>query len=76
MYADENDGMIVNGVAGQQRANELAWTGRDWSSDNSSGQLLPEREHIQAIQNGALWPYTAALPDCRDICGRTRLLIR
>ena len=82
MYADDNDGVIVNGVAGQQRANELAWTGRDWSSDNSSGQLLPEREQSRRSRTELYGPivktkrYTAALPDCRDICGRTRLLIR
>lgn len=57
IYSDENDFHIVNGAAGQQRANELFWTGRDWSSDMMSEQLLSEREQIQAIHNGALWQY-------------------
>ena len=57
IYYNENDGNIINGAAGLEKSNELPWIGRDWSSDHSSGQLLPESEQIQAIQDGALWPY-------------------
>jgi len=57
IYADDYDDHITNGAAGQQRANELPWTGRDWSLDNSSSQLLTESEQIQAIKSGALWRY-------------------
>jgi len=56
-YTGENDFKIVNGAAGQQRAKELFWTGRDWSSDMLSGQLLSETEQTRAIQSGALWQF-------------------
>ena len=57
LYAEDYDGKIVNGTAGLERADALPWTGRDWTSGNLSGELLPESEQIQAIRNGALWPY-------------------
>jgi prepilin-type processing-associated H-X9-DG protein len=49
-YSNDNNGRIVNGVAGQNR---FSWTGRDWIT----GDLLPESEQIQAIKSGTLWEY-------------------
>jgi prepilin-type N-terminal cleavage/methylation domain-containing protein/prepilin-type processing-associated H-X9-DG protein len=58
MYADENDGKLVNGAAGYSNAttswgshaNELAWIDvRDFSAAWDV--------QIQEIKNGALWPY-------------------
>ena len=57
MYADENDDKLVNGAIGYSNSqqawgdhrNELAWVDR-LESANWDGQL-------QAIKNGALWPY-------------------
>ena len=59
MYADENDGKLVNGAAGfsdttttwGQHANELAWIDvRDFHSTSWEDQILQ-------IKAGALWPY-------------------
>ena len=58
MYADENDGKLVNGAAGYsnqttgwgQHAKELAWI-----DVRSFG--APWDQQIQEIQRGALWPY-------------------
>ena len=44
MYADENDGRIVNGAAGIDRSGEKAWAGRCWASNYGSGGQLSERE--------------------------------
>jgi prepilin-type N-terminal cleavage/methylation domain-containing protein/prepilin-type processing-associated H-X9-DG protein len=57
MYADENDGKLVNGAIGYSNSqqswgdhrNELAWVDR-LESANFDGQL-------NAIRAGALWPY-------------------
>ena len=62
MYADENDGRIINAVAGTDRKEngrilEKAWTGKDWPSDYETVQLLPEEKQRQALMAGALWPY-------------------
>ena len=68
MYADDNDGKIVNGeaygggngtsplpVAGIHK-DELWWTGDD-IGDFWSGETLPENIQLKAIKAGALWPY-------------------
>ena len=62
MYADDNDNRIINAVAGTDRKEngrilEKAWTGKDWTSDYETGQLLPEEKQRQALMAGALWPY-------------------
>jgi prepilin-type N-terminal cleavage/methylation domain-containing protein/prepilin-type processing-associated H-X9-DG protein len=60
MYADENDGKLVNGAAGYSNvgpptitwgdhSNELAWID-SFSNDDLNAQ-------IQGIKDGALWPY-------------------
>jgi len=62
MYADENDDRIINAVAGTDRKEngrilEKAWTGKDWTSDYETVQLLSEEKQRQALMAGALWPY-------------------
>jgi len=50
MYADENDDRIVNGAAGSERAGELPWVGKDWSTDYQD-------EKREMLVNGVLFPY-------------------
>ena len=57
MYADDNDGKIVNGAAGISRPNEPAWTGKDWADDYREGGVLKPNEREEAIRSGVLWPY-------------------
>lgn len=62
LYADENDGKIVNGMAGKDReevgvVTEKAWTGRDWADGYEAGTQLPEHRQEQAIRDGALFKY-------------------
>jgi len=57
IYADDNDDKIVNGTAGMDRPGELPWVGKDWHDDYKSGEQLPEDVQIQAIKDGALFPY-------------------
>ena len=67
MYADENDGKLVNGAplgtAGHanmgtgDHANELPWVGTCWASGYQSGAQLPQSQQINAIMEGALWQY-------------------
>jgi hypothetical protein len=61
MYADDNDGKIVNGAAGVERLNEPAWTGKDWTDDYRQGGILDPNDHIAAIKAGALWPYVKSI---------------
>ena len=64
LYADDNDGKLVNGAAGldtnQYHRNEHPWVDRDWS-DNYYYAQLPQEQQQVAIKSGALWPY------CRNI---------
>ena len=67
MYADENDGKLVNGAPlgtpGQADAgpgnhpNEIPWVGRCYASDYGSGGQVPQQTQIRAIKAGALWDY-------------------
>ena len=67
MYADENDGKLVNGAPlgtpGQADAgpgnhpNEIPWVGRCYASNYGSGGQVPEQTQIRAIKAGALWDY-------------------
>lgn len=57
MYADDNDGMIVNGAAGISRPNEPAWVGRDWDPNYMLGKKLSENKQTEVIKAGVLWPY-------------------
>ncbi len=71
MYADENDGKLVNGAAGfsntttgwGKHANELAWIDvRSFSA--------PWDSQIQDIKEGALWPYLKDVDMYRCPTGR------
>lgn len=64
MYADDNDGYIVNGAAGHdgvpndaRHPNEKPWVGTCWAPNYQSGEQLPEAQQIEQIKAGALWPY-------------------
>ena len=68
IYADDNDGYIVNGAAGHdgtpndaRHPNERPWVGVCWSPNYASGEQLPEAEQIEQIKIGALWSY------CKDL---------
>jgi prepilin-type processing-associated H-X9-DG protein len=64
LYADQNDGKIVNGASGINRFSgnlrEDPWVGQAWSSnwnsDNVANTGLTEQQKMQAIHVGALWP--------------------
>ena len=57
MYADDNQGMIVNGAAGISRPNEPAWVGKDWDPNYMEGKQLSENKQTEAIKAGLFWPY-------------------
>ena len=67
MYADENEGKIVNGAplgrpgyadAGPgNHPGEVPWVGRCFASDYGSGGQLPEALQAQAIKAGAMFTY-------------------
>jgi prepilin-type N-terminal cleavage/methylation domain-containing protein/prepilin-type processing-associated H-X9-DG protein len=67
MYADENDGRIVNGQSGSPRGSvdnppyEIPWVGRCWADDYASGGQLPEVQQKTAIKSGLLWDYVKSL---------------
>jgi prepilin-type N-terminal cleavage/methylation domain-containing protein/prepilin-type processing-associated H-X9-DG protein len=61
MYAEDNDGRIVNGAGGIYRSQELPWVGRCWASDyGSGGQLDPESQKAE-IKRGAMWDYVKTM---------------
>ncbi len=57
MYADEHDDMLINGDTGEYgiHADQTPWVLADWRSG------MTERQKIDAIKNGALWPYVKEL---------------
>jgi prepilin-type N-terminal cleavage/methylation domain-containing protein/prepilin-type processing-associated H-X9-DG protein len=57
MYNDENDGKIVNGMGGVDRANEKAWVGQCWDSNYGAGVLMDDELQKEAIKEGSLYPY-------------------
>jgi prepilin-type N-terminal cleavage/methylation domain-containing protein/prepilin-type processing-associated H-X9-DG protein len=71
MYADDNDGRIVNGEAAgggsgtapvpslsnKRHPGEKYWCGAD-CGDFWSGEHLPRETQLNAIRDGALFPYT------------------
>ena len=62
LYAEDNDGRIVNALAGNDRTNsagviiEKAWVEQCWG-DYMGGGRLPEEIQKERIKQGALWPY-------------------
>jgi prepilin-type processing-associated H-X9-DG protein len=70
LYANDNDGFIVNGAAGIYRLGENPWVGKCWYDPYGGGQL-PTKEELQAeIRKGALWSYCKSLGLYR--CGTGR----
>ena len=65
MYADDNDGKIVNGAGGisytSSGLTETPWVGdgwgANWNNPNVTDRGLTDREKKQAIEEGALWEY-------------------
>jgi len=75
LYASDNDGRVVNGAAGSDRAGagggfETAWTGMDWAAGYKIGEQLPRHEQESAIRHGLLFPYCAAIEPYRCPAGR------
>ena len=72
MYADENDGKIVNGAGGFHYTQggmthdgsasgiiERAWVGKGWGDNwnrRDPSYAVPEYQQRKAIKEGALWP--------------------
>jgi prepilin-type N-terminal cleavage/methylation domain-containing protein/prepilin-type processing-associated H-X9-DG protein len=78
MYADDNDGKIVDGAGGYNYSysglTETAWVGKCWS-DNYGSQTgnyitLSDSEKRRAIADGALWDYTKDVKVYRCPTGR------
>ena len=75
LYADENQGKIVNGEAGINRGKqgtpnwEPAWLGRTWD-DYVRGTLYSPLVQETAIKTGALWKYCSNLKSYRCPTGR------
>jgi prepilin-type N-terminal cleavage/methylation domain-containing protein len=63
MYAEDNNGKIVNGMGGIDRTGEKAWIGQAWGDYNNGIPLDPVLQE-KALQEGALWPY------CKNIEAR------
>jgi prepilin-type N-terminal cleavage/methylation domain-containing protein/prepilin-type processing-associated H-X9-DG protein len=63
LYADDNNGRIVNGMGGiyDTRPREIPWVGTCWADDYTSGGILSENQQEREIRRGALWPY------CKDL---------
>ena len=57
MYADEHDDMLINGDTGEYsiHQDQTPWVLADWRSG------MTEQQKIDAIRNGALWPYVKEL---------------
>ena len=72
IYADDNDGKIVNGAAGIERLNEPAWTGKDWADDYRQGETLDPKKQEEAIKAGALWPYVKNVKSYRCPDGKAK----
>lgn len=80
MYADYNDDNLVNGDTGEYTGihrNETPWVLRDWASG------MTENAKIDAIHDGALWPYCKNLklykcPTVKDVVrsGRREKIFR
>jgi len=75
LYADDNNGKIVNGMAGMnrgqpgQRDYEQAWIGRTWDV-YQQGTYLPAAQQEAAIKNGALYKYVNNLKTFQCPTGR------
>ena len=57
LYADDNEGKLVNGAGGITRIREKPWVGRCWHDNFAKGEQLTEEEQKTGIKAGALWPF-------------------
>jgi prepilin-type N-terminal cleavage/methylation domain-containing protein/prepilin-type processing-associated H-X9-DG protein len=67
MYADDNDGKLINGEAGVDHrgravhANELEWVGRCWAEPYNQpvppAVQIPIETQKERIMAGSMWPY-------------------
>ncbi len=62
LYADDNDDKLVSSEAGGTWKNLYGdpWVGVTWASDWAQGGQLPEKDQLDGIRSGALWPYVRA----------------
>jgi prepilin-type N-terminal cleavage/methylation domain-containing protein/prepilin-type processing-associated H-X9-DG protein len=63
MYADENDGNIISGDAGDTMVRNGSggmppWIGKCWADNYTSGGQLPEESQLDGIKQGGLWSCT------------------
>lgn len=75
MYADDNEGRIVNGAplgttcqadpGPGNHPDEIPWIGRAWASGYQNGVKLPPDCQKAAIKDGALWDYVGMLKNYR-----------
>ncbi len=61
MYAEDNEGRIVNGANGIYRSNELPWVGKTWHNQYQQGLHLTPEEQKAEIKRGALWEYVKTM---------------
>ena len=68
MYADDNDGKMVNGATGYFggpgdaiHPNEEPWVRKCYHDNFKQGEQLAEEDQEQAIMAGAFWPYVEQL---------------
>ena len=77
MYAEDNEGKIVNGAPLHREGfadppspgdsdyddhkNEIPWIGRAWHGNYANGEKLTPDQQKNAIRAGALWPYCSDL---------------
>jgi prepilin-type N-terminal cleavage/methylation domain-containing protein len=59
VYADDFDGRIMNGDAGSNHGNEIAWVQKAWPDAYGDPYAVPLSKAVQeqAIRNGSMWPY-------------------
>jgi len=57
LYSDDYDGRIMNGDAGTNHGQEIAWVQKVWSDSYASGGILPESQQIAGIKAGSMWLY-------------------
>ena len=75
MYADDNEGRIVNGAplgttcqadpGPGNHPDEVPWIGRAWAGGYQNGVKLPPDCQKEAIKDGALWDYVGMLKNYR-----------
>jgi prepilin-type processing-associated H-X9-DG protein len=75
LYANDNDGQLVNGMAGIHRSDAQAWVGHCWHDSYGSGKQLPRERQWEGIRDGALWPYLQELNLYRCPSGRAGAML-